>query len=321
MFSPSSNSKTSFPAFALCLVSEQYLAYGSSHSSLTILELARNSPTNESNANRQVLELESAICHLTGMPNGELLVCACAEEFHIFTRQANQLWTRSQTVALGGYGLINSLSLSPDGTRLITASVHGLADVFEIKWKKSLISKYYEINFMGSNQISIKSSKESEGLAEVNVLIRSKKYEIQKVKILQRRYAIVYTKNSLIFSDLEVASSSVGNSKQYHEIDWNGIMSTSELRFCFDYENVLLINSVGELYIFQISNGQLLTSVRTDFISPHLMRCDFGSIFELFLFFLFVSERVKTLLKKVCSFVTLTSCQSNNSKLLSQIGA
>lgn len=269
ILSPPPRSKTSFPAFALCLLSEQYLAFGSSHSSLTILELTKNSSTNE--ANRQVLELESAICHLTGLPNGELLVAACAEEFHIFTREANQLWTRSQTVALGGYGLINSLSLSPDGTRLITASVHGLADVFEIKWKKSLISKYFEINFIGSNQISIKSSKESDQSAEVNVLIRSKRHEIQKVKILQRRYAIVYTKNSLIFSDLEVASSSAG--KQFHEIDWNGIMSSGELRFCFDYENVLLINSVGELYIFQVSNGQLLTSVRTDYISPHLMRC------------------------------------------------
>lgn len=262
------NSQTSFPAFALCLVNEQYLAYGSSNGSLTILELARLA-RQDGNANRQVLELDSAICYLAA--NGELLVCGCAEEFHIFSREANQLWTKSQTVALNGYGLINGLSLSPDGTRLITSSVNGLVDLFEIKWKKSLISKYYEINFMGSNQISIKSAKDAD-LPDVNVLIRSR-HEIKKVKILQRRYAIVFTKNSLIFSDLEVASST-GNSqqKQFHEIDWTGIASTSELRFCFDYENVLLINVIGELYIFQISNGQLLTSVRTDFISPHLMR-------------------------------------------------
>lgn len=244
-------------------MSEQCLAYGSSNGSLTILELAKSVAEN-----RQVLELDSAICYLTGLPNGELLVCGCPEEFHIFSKGANQLWIKSQTVGLNGYGMINGLSLSPDGTRLITTSMNGLVDLFEIKWKKSLISKYYEINFMGSNQISIKNAKDSD-LAEVNVLIRSR-HEIKKVKILQRRYAIVYTKNSLIFSDLEVASSN-SSSKQYHEIDWNG-MSTSELRFCFDYENVLLINVIGELYIFQASNGQLLTSVRTDFISPHLMR-------------------------------------------------
>ena len=252
-------------------MSEQYLAYGSSNGSLTILDLSRSSREADGNANRQVLELDSAICCLTGMPNGELLVCGCAEAFHVFSREANQPWTRSQTVVLSGYGLINSLSLSPDGTRLVAASVSGVVDLFEIKWKKSLISKYYEINFMGSNQISIKNAKDA-GLPELNVLIRSR-HEIKKVKILQRRYAIVYTKNSLIFSDLEVASSSAGShSKQFHEIDWNGIMSASELRFCFDYENVLLINVIGELYIFQISTGQLLTSVRTDFISPHLMR-------------------------------------------------
>ena len=260
------NSKTSFPAFALCLVSEQYLAYGSSNGSLTILELARQTRQADSNANKQVLELDSAICYLAA--NGELLVCGCAEEFHIFSRENNGIWSKGQTVSLNGYGLINGLSLSPDGTRLITTSVNGLVDLFEIRWKKSLISKYFEINFMGSNQISIKSAKDAE-LADVNVLIRSR-HEIKKVKILQRRYAIVYTKNSLIFSDLEVASSS--SQKQFHEIDWNGIASTSELRFCFDYENVLLVNVIGELYIFQISNGQLLTSVRTDFISPHLMR-------------------------------------------------
>lgn len=264
------NSKTSSPTFALCLVTEQCLAYGT-NSSLTILEL-RNE-TIENSSDKQVLELNSQIYYLTSLPNGELIVCGCVEEYHVITKE-NHVWVKGQTVCLNGYGLINSLSLSPDGTKLITSSINGLIDLFEIKWKKSLISQFFEINFIGNNQISIKNGPDLPD--NVNVLIRSK-YEIKKVKILKRRYAIVWTKNSLIFSDLEVASSS--NLKKFNEIDWNG-MSSNELRFCFDYENVLLINVIGELYIYQISNGQLLTSVRTDFISPHLMRYLLKRLFE-----------------------------------------
>lgn len=210
---------------------------------------------------------------MTCLPNGELLVCGCVEEFHLFTRE-NQIWVKSQSVSLNGYGLINSLSLSPDGTKLITSSINGLVDLFEIKWKRSLLSKYYEINFIGSNQISIRNSRESNLIPDLNVLIRSKN-EIKRVKILSKRYVIVWTRNSLIFSDLEVASGlSINNfasKQQFIEIDWSG-MATTEVRFCFDYENVILINVIGELFIYQFSNGQLLTSVRTDFISPHLIR-------------------------------------------------
>lgn len=231
-----------------------------------------------------MLELNAPICYLAGLPNGDQLACSCTDEFHLFTKE-HHLWTKKQTIALNGYGLINGLSLSPDATKLITTSINGLVDLFEIKWKKSLISRYFEINFMGSNQISVRSSKESH-LPEINVLIRSKS-EIKNVKIVKRRYAIVWTKNSLIFSDLEVASNSSSNAKQFTEIDWTGMTTASELRFCFDFDSVVLINVIGELYIFQLSNGQLLTSVRTDFISPHLMRycflffCAFENQFNL----------------------------------------
>ena len=252
----------------MCLVNEQYLAYGT-NSSLTILDLKSSATAGESASDKQVLELNSQIYNLTNLPNGELLICASAEEFHILSKQ-NYQWIKNQTVSLNGYGLINGLCLSPAGDRLITTSINGLVDLFEIKWKKSLVNSYFEISFISTNQILIRSAKES-NLPEINVLIKSR-FEIKKVKILKRRYAIVWTKSSLIFSDLEVATTSNSQAnKQFNEIDWNG-MSTSELRFCFEFDNVLLINVIGELYIYQISNGQLLISVRTDFISTHLMR-------------------------------------------------
>lgn len=259
----------------MCLVNEQCLAYGT-NSSLIFLELKKNSKDSSinldnSNTNNQVIELNSNIYFMASLPNSDQLICACVEDLY-FLMKENHIWIKKQMITLTGYGLINCITLSPDSTKLITASINGLVDLFEIKWKKSLISRHFEINFIGSNQILIKNSGRETNQMEVNVLIRSKS-EIKKIKILKRRYAVVWTRNSLIFSDLEVATSDTGkNFKQFTEIDWSGGLSTDELRFCFDFESVVLINVIGELYIYQLSNGQLLISIRTDFISTNLMR-------------------------------------------------
>jgi len=54
------------------------------------------------------------------------------------------------------------------------------------------------------------------------------------------------------------------------EIAWQGL-TTQGVKFSFDYENVVLISAVGELFLVELGQDKILGSVRTDFISPHLL--------------------------------------------------
>ena len=55
------------------------------------------------------------------------------------------------------------------------------------------------------------------------------------------------------------------------EIEWHG-HTTQGVKFSFDYENVVLISAVGELFLIELGEDKILGSVRTDFVSPHLLR-------------------------------------------------
>uniref|UniRef100_A0A8C0FR79 Intraflagellar transport protein 172 homolog n=1 Tax=Bubo bubo TaxID=30461 RepID=A0A8C0FR79_BUBBB len=87
-------------------------------------------------------------------------------------------------------------------------------------------------------------------------------YEIDEVKILGKdRYLVAHTSDTLLLGDI--------SSNKLSEVAWQG--SGGHEKFFFDNENVCMIFNAGELTLVEYGSNDILGSVRTEFMSPHLV--------------------------------------------------
>ncbi|OTF82912.1 hypothetical protein BLA29_007398 [Euroglyphus maynei] len=120
-----------------------------------------------------------------------------------------------------------------------------------------MVGNRFEINYVGNRQLVIRDLQTNQSKMFVS------NFDIQEVKIIKESFVVIWTTNTLIMGSLS-------NDSQRSEIEWLGL-TTRGVKFSFDYENVALISAVGELYLVELGQNQILGSVRTDFISPHLI--------------------------------------------------
>ncbi|CAG5928433.1 unnamed protein product [Menidia menidia] len=87
-------------------------------------------------------------------------------------------------------------------------------------------------------------------------------YEIEEVKILGKdRYLVAHTSDTLLLGDLQT--------NKLSEVPWPG--SGGNEKFFFENETVCMIFNAGELSLVEYSNNEILGSVRTEFMNPHLI--------------------------------------------------
>lgn len=242
------------PAFALTMTSKSYVCFGGCDGKLTFVNTSIS--VNDSRA-RQVLELGVEINIASSSPSGNLIVIACNESLILF--KFENYWRKGQTINLTGGHLITCISWTKDGTRMCVATVNGGVELFSFEWKKKMIGDKFQVDFVGGNQVVI-----SDISTKVKALFKSE-HEIEDVKIIRDNYAVVKTSATLIVGDILENSP-----EKTSEVEWTG-MSMKGTRFSFDYEGVVLINVVGELYVIELGQNDFLCSVRTDFVNPHLM--------------------------------------------------
>ncbi|RWS27118.1 Wimple/ift172-like protein, partial [Leptotrombidium deliense] len=249
----------SCPPFALCLSISGYLCIAGCDGKVTFVN------TNAENAGRsgsskQNIELGEEITCATTVPSGNNILLTSLDKIIIFSLESKS-WKKTSEIELQGARLITSLVWSKDGTKLLVGSVNGAVELFSCQWKRKLIGDKHEINYVGHNQVVIKD------LSGNTTSVYRSNSEIRDVRIVRESFVIIWTTNSLITGSLKDAQN------RFSEIDWTSL-PTEGVKFCFDYELVVLISVVGELYIVEIGSNQLLASVRTEFVNPHLMRYD-----------------------------------------------
>ncbi|KAL7872215.1 hypothetical protein SRHO_G00071980 [Serrasalmus rhombeus] len=87
-------------------------------------------------------------------------------------------------------------------------------------------------------------------------------YEIDEVKIMGRdRYLVAHTSETLLLGDL--------GSNRLSEVAWQG--SGGNEKFFFENETVCMVFNAGELTLVEYGNNEILGSVRTEFMNPHLI--------------------------------------------------
>lgn len=248
----------SCPPFAITVSHSDYVCAGGCDGRVLFYNIHESGRKNTT-GNRQVFEYgDSEINCISSAPSGNSVLLGSMDKIVLFNLET-QVWRQNQVIELNGAYIITSLNWSKDGTKLVAGSVNGALELFSCKWKKKMIGDKLEINYIGYNQIVVKDI-----IAGNSALFRSK-YEIKDVKIIREHFVVIWTTQTLVVGDARNYESKTS------EIEWEGMVNHG-VKFSFDYDNVVLINVNGELYLIELGQNQLLASVRTDFVNPHLMR-------------------------------------------------
>lgn len=241
------------PPFALAVTYSNYVCFGGCDGKITFLNCNQDARAN----NRQTIEFGSDLNCASSAPSGNIVIVSAGDKFVIFALEG-QYWRQTQVIELSGGYLLTGLFWSKDGTKLLVTTLNGAIELFTFQWKKKLIGDNFEANYVGSNQVVVKdvTTKETSVYRSAG--------EIKDIHIVRERFAVIWTQSSLILGELKSA-------ERTSEIDWSGMVQDG-VKFCFDYDGVVLAYVVGELYLIELGSNQLLASVRTEFVNPHLMR-------------------------------------------------
>ncbi|KAF3703120.1 Intraflagellar transport protein 172 -like protein [Channa argus] len=173
---------------------------------------------------------------------------------------------------------ITSLAWKKDGSRLCAVNtlcrimllllhVHvdlqgtlcGGVELFDCCLRRVNYKKKFEMTYVSLSQVIVRNL--STG---TRVVLKSYYgYEIEGVKIMGKdRYLVAHTSDTLLLGDLLT--------NKLSEVPWPS--SGGNEKFFFENETVGMIFNAGELSLVEYSNNEILGSVRTEFMNPHLIR-------------------------------------------------
>lgn len=254
----------SSPAYAVALASTGHACFGGSDGRLVFLQThltnqfdgpqsSLNQSLNQS-LKRQTIELDDEILALAFSPSGNILIASILDKVTVFELDG-KIWKQSQVVQLEGAYLLTSLFWSRDGAKVIIGTINGAIELFTFKWKRKKIGGRFNVDFIGTNQVNISGERISASFSSSS--------DTKDVKLVKEYFVVIWTQSSLIVADLR-------EPEKCSQVNWTG-MTKNGVKFSFEYQNIVLINVVGELYILELGCNEFLSSVRTDFVNPLLI--------------------------------------------------
>ncbi|XP_073712376.1 intraflagellar transport protein 172 homolog [Misgurnus anguillicaudatus] len=192
-------------------------------------------------------------------PSGQSIVVGSYDRLRIFNwspRKAN--WDEASPKEIPNLYTITALAWKKDGSRLSVGTLCGGVELFDCCLRRSIYKNKFEMTYVGLSQVIVKNL--STG---TRVVLKSQYgYEIDEVKVMGKdRYIVAHTSDTLLLGDLV--------SNKLSEVAWQG--SGGNEKFFFENETVCMIFNAGELALVEYGSNDVLGSVRTEFMNPHLI--------------------------------------------------
>uniref|UniRef100_A0A669PJU1 Intraflagellar transport protein 172 homolog n=1 Tax=Phasianus colchicus TaxID=9054 RepID=A0A669PJU1_PHACC len=192
-------------------------------------------------------------------PGGQAVVIGSYDRLRVLNWSPRRgAWEEAKPKEIPHLYTITSLAWKRDGSRLCAGTLCGGVEQFDCCLRRSIYKNKFEMTYVGPSQVIVKNL--STG---TRVVLKSHYgYEIDEVKILGKdRYLVAHTSDTLLLGDI--------NSNKLSEVAWQG--SGGNEKFFFDNENVCMIFNAGELTLVEYGSNDILGSVRTEFVNPHLV--------------------------------------------------
>ncbi|RZF39607.1 hypothetical protein LSTR_LSTR001128 [Laodelphax striatellus] len=201
-------------------------------------------------------EFETACCS----PSGQAVAVASYDRIRVYAWSPRKSsWEEEPPKEIPDMYSIGALSWKRDGSRIAGGGLCGSVELFESVLKRTVWKNKFEMTYVGPSQVLVKPmNSDARG-----VILKSQYgHEIDDVRIMGGdRYLLARTPDTLLLGDL--------HRNLLSEVGWpdSGRME----RFYFDNPNVCLIFNAGELSLVEYGNNEILGSVRTEFMNPHLI--------------------------------------------------
>ncbi|XP_068609645.1 intraflagellar transport protein 172 homolog [Brachionichthys hirsutus] len=192
-------------------------------------------------------------------PTGQSLVFGSYDRLRVFSWAPRKgVWQEAKPKEIPNLYTITSLSWKKDGSRLCAGTVCGGVEMFDCCLRRTVYKNKFEVTYVGLSQVIVKNLSTGR-----RVILKSYYgYEIEEVKIMgKERYLVAHTSDTLLLGDMLT--------NRLSEVPWPS--SGGNEKFFFEYESVCMIFNAGELSLVEYNNNELLGSVRTEFMNPHLI--------------------------------------------------
>ncbi|XP_064411524.1 intraflagellar transport protein 172 homolog [Latimeria chalumnae] len=192
-------------------------------------------------------------------PSGQSVVIGSYDRLRVLNWSSRRSgWDEAKGKEIPNLYTITALAWKRDGSRLCAGTLCGGVEQFDCCLRRSVYKNKFEMTYVGPSQVIVKNL--STGM---RVVLKSHYgYEIDEVKILGKdRYLVAHTSDTLLLGDL--------TSNKLSEVAWRG--SGGNEKIFFENENVCMIFNAGELTLVEYGSNDILGSVRTEFMNPHLI--------------------------------------------------
>lgn len=193
-------------------------------------------------------------------PSGQAVVIGSYDRLRVFNWAPRRgMWEEATPKDIPNLYTITALAWKKDGTRLCAGTLCGGVEQFDCCLRRSIYKNKFEMTYVGLSQVIVKNL-----ATGTRVVLKSHYgYEIDEVKIMGRdRFLVAHTSDTLLLGDLV--------SNKLSEVAWSG--SGGNEKFFFENETVCMIFNAGELTLVEYGSNEILGSVRTEFMNPHLIR-------------------------------------------------
>ncbi|NXE00970.1 IF172 protein, partial [Chaetorhynchus papuensis] len=192
-------------------------------------------------------------------PSGQSIVIGSYDRLRVLNWSPRRsAWEEGKPKEIAHLYTITALAWKRDGSRICAGTLCGGVEQFDCCLRRTIYKNKFEMTYVGPSQVIVKNL--STG---TRVVLKSQYgYEIDEVKILGKdRYLVAHTSDTLLLGDV--------SSNRLSEVAWQG--SGGNEKFFFDNENVCMIFNAGELTLVEYGSNDILGSVRTEFVNPHLV--------------------------------------------------
>ncbi|XP_066588134.1 intraflagellar transport protein 172 homolog isoform X2 [Prorops nasuta] len=247
----------SVPAYALAWPQSQILAAGCDKKITFYDSNGRVTKCFDYSKDTDEKEMTVACCS----PSGQSIAIGSWNKIRILDWTPRRgVWEEANIRSLPNFYTVTAMSWRKDGSKLVIGGLTGAAEHFETILKRSVVRGSHEVAYVGPSQVVVRPL--SNGSRPV--IVRSQTGgEIEDVRVLGRRdnNIIARTSHTLLVSDIELNLIS--------EIPWEN--QSGNEKFFFEYPGVCLIFSSGELAIVEYGKNEILGSVRTEAVNPHVV--------------------------------------------------
>ncbi|KAI4488597.1 hypothetical protein M0802_011487 [Mischocyttarus mexicanus] len=169
-------------------------------------------------------------------PSGQSIAIGSWNRIRIFDWTPRRaIWEEAKIKELPNFYTVTALAWRKDGSRLIIGGLCGAVEQFETILRRTLVRGSHEVAYVGPSQVIVRPLNGN----SQPVVIRSRTgNEIEDVKVLAR---------------------------------YLGKIKAIMKNFFFEYPGVCLIFCAGELMVVEYGKNEILGSVRTEAINPHVV--------------------------------------------------